>query len=183
MILFGGIQNMNNHFGMRKAERKDSWTPELDQTLQDTVLYGLRQGMTQTASFAIAAKKIGKSSSACAFRFNTTIRKQASDLIKRAKSEGKRTKSSDTIDHNKEISSKLLQSYQEAKSRNVTSNQQVSLDQVIDMLQSLQSNAHGDRKESGNQLQQVQTTLVDVIESMNGLKSKIEAVLTSISYS
>lgn len=71
------------------ATRQDAWTEDEDVILADTVLRYIREGKTQLEAFKEVAKQLSRTSAACGFRWNATIRKQYQEEIQRAKEERK----------------------------------------------------------------------------------------------
>ncbi|GAA0444409.1 MAG: RsfA family transcriptional regulator [Bacillota bacterium] len=71
------------------ATRQDAWTKDEDVLLAETVLRYIRDGKTQLEAFKEVAKKLSRTSAACGFRWNATIRKQYQDAIQTAKEERK----------------------------------------------------------------------------------------------
>ncbi len=58
------------------ANRQDAWSHEDDLLLADTVLRHIREGSTQLAAFEEVAEALSRTSAACGFRWNSTIRKK-----------------------------------------------------------------------------------------------------------
>jgi RsfA family transcription factor len=71
------------------ATRQDAWTKDEDVMLAETVLGYIRDGKTQLEAFKEVAKKLSRTSAACGFRWNATIRKHYHDAIQIAKQERK----------------------------------------------------------------------------------------------
>lgn len=71
------------------ATRQDAWTDEEDIILAETVLRYIREGKTQLEAFKDVAKQLSRTSAACGFRWNATIRKQHDEAIQNAKKERK----------------------------------------------------------------------------------------------
>lgn len=71
------------------ATRQDAWTDEEDVILAKTVLRYIREGKTQLEAFKDVARQLSRTSAACGFRWNATIRKKYDDAILRAKEERK----------------------------------------------------------------------------------------------
>jgi RsfA family transcription factor len=69
--------------------RQDAWTQDEDLTLAETVLRFIREGKTQLEAFREVANKLSRTSAACGFRWNATIRKQYQHAIQSAKEERK----------------------------------------------------------------------------------------------
>lgn len=71
------------------STRQDSWTKEEDVLLAETVLHYIREGKTQLEAFKKVGAKLGRTSAACGFRWNATIRKRYRRAIDQAKEERK----------------------------------------------------------------------------------------------
>ncbi|MDC3412820.1 RsfA family transcriptional regulator [Aquibacillus sp. 3ASR75-11] len=69
--------------------RQDAWTEDEDILLAETVLRHIREGKTQLEAFKEVAKKLSRTSAACGFRWNATIRKQYQKAVQLAKQERK----------------------------------------------------------------------------------------------
>ncbi len=61
--------------------RKGSWTIEEDRLLSQTVLSHIRQKKTQLSAFDEASKRLGRSPSACSFRWNGVLREKYKEDI------------------------------------------------------------------------------------------------------
>ena len=72
-----------------KETRQDAWTKEEDLLLAETVLQYIKNGKTQLEAFKSVADKLTRTSAACGFRWNATIRKQYESGIQEAKEERK----------------------------------------------------------------------------------------------
>lgn len=68
-----------------KTTRQDAWTNDEDLLLAETVIRYIREGRTQLEAFKEVAKKLSRTSAACGFRWNATIRKQYYKAIESAK--------------------------------------------------------------------------------------------------
>ncbi|MEN1966983.1 RsfA family transcriptional regulator [Lentibacillus sp. N15] len=73
-----------------EATRQDAWTKDEDIILAETVIRYIREGQTQLEAFKDVAKQLSRTSAACGFRWNATIRKSYQDAIQHAKEERKR---------------------------------------------------------------------------------------------
>ncbi|UTR04863.1 RsfA family transcriptional regulator [Alkalihalobacillus sp. LMS6] len=67
------------------ANRQDAWSHEDDLLLADTVLRHIREGSTQLAAFEEVADALSRTSAACGFRWNSTIRKKYTAEVNMAK--------------------------------------------------------------------------------------------------
>ncbi|WP_077325986.1 RsfA family transcriptional regulator [Virgibacillus siamensis] len=72
------------------ATRQDAWTKDEDIILAETVLRHIREGKTQLEAFKEVGKELSRTSAACGFRWNASIRKQYQDAIDQAKEERKK---------------------------------------------------------------------------------------------
>lgn len=97
------------------SQRQDAWTEEEDLILAETVLKYIREGNTQLAAFKEVGMKLSRTTAACGFRWNSTVRKKYEKAIQLAKQERKK---------------RLLKETGDLKKQNLT------LDDVIEFLQS-----------------------------------------------
>lgn len=77
---------------MGKNNRKDSWTPEEDKLLGDTVIHVVENGGTQLEAFNEVAAQVGRTTSATGFRWNSEVRKIYAEELLVAKKEGRKNK-------------------------------------------------------------------------------------------
>lgn len=76
--------------------RQDAWTKDEDIMLAETVLRYIREGKTQLEAFKEVAKQLSRTSAACGFRWNATIRKHYHEAIQFAKKERKHGSENDS---------------------------------------------------------------------------------------
>ncbi|SFI60632.1 prespore-specific regulator [Paenibacillus sp. UNC496MF] len=67
------------------AVRQDAWSPDDDLILAEVTLRHIREGSTQLAAFEEVGERIGRTSAACGFRWNSCVRKRYEDAIQIAK--------------------------------------------------------------------------------------------------
>ncbi|CAM4144762.1 RsfA family transcriptional regulator [Paenibacillus alkaliterrae] len=67
------------------AVRQDAWSPDDDLMLAEVTLRHIREGSTQLAAFEEVGERIGRTSAACGFRWNSCVRKRYEDAIQIAK--------------------------------------------------------------------------------------------------
>src|SRR5690625_3599722 len=77
--------------------RQDAWTKDEDLLLAEIVLRYIRNGKTQLEAFKQAGEALSRTSAACGFRWNATIRKQYEDAINLAKEKRKQTFTSQVL--------------------------------------------------------------------------------------
>lgn len=66
-------------------ERKDAWSPDDDRILAETVLHYMSSGNTQIKAFEAASGLLKRTEPACAFRWNSEVRKHYEDKIRELK--------------------------------------------------------------------------------------------------
>lgn len=67
------------------AVRQDAWSAEDDLILAEVTLRHIREGSTQLAAFEEVGRRIGRTSAACGFRWNSCVRKRYEEAIALAK--------------------------------------------------------------------------------------------------
>ncbi|WP_028561630.1 RsfA family transcriptional regulator [Paenibacillus pinihumi] len=67
------------------AVRQDAWSPDDDLILAEVTLRHIREGSTQLSAFEEVGERIGRTSAACGFRWNSCVRKRYEDAIQMAK--------------------------------------------------------------------------------------------------
>ncbi|MDQ0206458.1 RsfA family transcriptional regulator [Alkalicoccobacillus murimartini] len=67
------------------ATRQDAWSDDEDLLLAEVVLRHIRESSTQLAAFEEVGRKLSRSSAACGFRWNSTIRKKYESAVSLAK--------------------------------------------------------------------------------------------------
>lgn len=67
------------------AVRQDAWSAEDDLMLAEVALRHIREGSTQLAAFEEVGERIGRTSAACGFRWNSCVRKRYEEAIQLAK--------------------------------------------------------------------------------------------------
>lgn len=71
--------------------RKDGWKSDEDHLLAEIVLRHIREKSSQLVAFNEAAQQLGRTESACGFRWNSQIRKQYVSEVEAAKQERKQS--------------------------------------------------------------------------------------------
>ncbi|QOY34363.1 RsfA family transcriptional regulator [Anaerobacillus isosaccharinicus] len=91
--------------------RQDAWTNDEDLVLAEVVLRHIREGSTQLAAFDEVGERLSRTSAACGFRWNSSIRKKYEAAIAIAKKQRKSLKKTKLDDIDKgapvEIASEL----------------------------------------------------------------------------
>ncbi len=69
------------------AVRQDAWSVDDDLILAEVTLRHIRDGGTQLSAFEEVGEKIGRTSAACGFRWNSCVRKKYDEAISIAKAQ------------------------------------------------------------------------------------------------
>lgn len=69
------------------AIRQDAWSADDDLILAEVTLRHIREGSTQLAAFEEVGERIGRTSAACGFRWNSCVRKKYEAAIQIAKAQ------------------------------------------------------------------------------------------------
>ena len=65
--------------------KQDAWSTDEDLLLAEVVLRHIREGSTQLSAFEEVGQRLSRTSAACGFRWNSTIRKKYESAIHLAK--------------------------------------------------------------------------------------------------
>lgn len=152
--------------------RQDAWSGDDDLILAEVVLRHIREGSTQLAAFEEVGKKLSRTSAACGFRWNSTIRKKYEAAIALAKKQ--RTmekKTAKTTEANDEPSLSEEQEVNEAPSMEQVHSPEVSKNDSLTMEQVLAFLTEYHRNEQGK----VDSTVIEKLEKENArLKEELE---------
>ncbi|SFB18781.1 transcription factor, RsfA family [Lentibacillus halodurans] len=110
------------------ATRQDAWTKDEDILLAETVLRHIREGKTQLEAFKEVAKQLSRTSAACGFRWNASIRKQYENAIESAKEDRKKNNRKNTMVH--------------YESKNMHDEDPIAT--AISLLEKMRNHSHGD---------------------------------------
>jgi prespore-specific regulator len=80
-----------------RTDRKDGWSASDDSVLAKVVLEHIRAGSTQLEAFNDASERLGRTSAACGFRWNSTVRKTHEKATKEAKLNGNQSKGKTSV--------------------------------------------------------------------------------------
>ncbi len=78
--------------------RQDAWSTDEDLILAEVVLRHIREGSTQLAAFEEVGEQLSRTSAACGFRWNSTIRKKYESAIALAKKQRSISKKSNKLE-------------------------------------------------------------------------------------
>ncbi|TWI55789.1 RsfA family transcriptional regulator [Halalkalibacter nanhaiisediminis] len=91
--------------------RQDAWSTDEDLILAEVVLRHIREGSTQLSAFEEVGERLSRTSAACGFRWNSTIRKKyesAIALAKKQRTKGKKERHLMESEWNDESSDELM---------------------------------------------------------------------------
>ncbi|RXI98116.1 RsfA family transcriptional regulator [Anaerobacillus alkaliphilus] len=122
--------------------RQDAWTNDEDLVLAEVVLRHIREGSTQLAAFDEVGERLSRTSAACGFRWNSSIRKKYEAAIAIAKKQRKNLKKTKLEDSQKasqvEVASDITEEFtpvlETINEEVVTIDDQLTIDSVIDFL-------------------------------------------------
>lgn len=92
--------------------RQDAWSTDEDLILAEVVLRHIREGSTQLSAFEEVGERLSRTSAACGFRWNSTIRKKyesAIALAKKQRTKGKKVRHLMESEWNDESSDELME--------------------------------------------------------------------------
>ncbi|KGA97029.1 transcriptional regulator [Alkalihalobacillus alcalophilus ATCC 27647 = CGMCC 1.3604] len=104
--------------------RQDAWSTDEDLILAEVVLRHIREGSTQLAAFEEVGQRLSRTSAACGFRWNSSIRKKYESAIHLAKKQRTKLKGIHSVEEqaNEQLSEKANEQASEktiAKAQNV----------------------------------------------------------------
>ncbi|MFD2612787.1 RsfA family transcriptional regulator [Paenibacillus gansuensis] len=155
------------------AIRQDAWSAEDDLMLADITLRHIREGSTQLAAFEEVGERIGRTSAACGFRWNSCVRKKYEAAIQIAKAQRqkksyvKKQQSSPSLQE-AQVSSVSLESYEDTSSYRTesVSEESLSIDAVIRFLRQSKSTF----QEMSRQIKQLERELRDREEELERIR-------------
>ncbi|HLR62219.1 MAG TPA: RsfA family transcriptional regulator [Lentibacillus sp.] len=146
------------------ATRQDAWTKDEDILLAETVLRHIREGKTQLEAFKDVAKQLSRTSAACGFRWNASIRKQYQDAIENAKKDRKQ--------NNRQ---KTLVQY------DTTGNGEPDpIDTAISLLEKMRNHSNGDKQLFHNEGEVTQQQLINENEALKEQLNRYEQAWTEM---
>ncbi|MWV45249.1 RsfA family transcriptional regulator [Paenibacillus sp. HJL G12] len=150
------------------AVRQDAWSTEDDLILAEVTLRHIREGSTQLAAFEEVGEKIGRTSAACGFRWNSCVRKKYEEAISLAKTQRQKRSYYKKQPSNPMQVAGLSLSEAEAGFFKVegATEESLSIDAVIRFLRQWKGNL----QENGRQLKMLEKELREKEEELASLK-------------
>ncbi|ANE47352.1 precorrin-3B C17-methyltransferase [Paenibacillus swuensis] len=156
------------------AIRQDAWSSEDDLMLADITLRHIREGSTQLAAFEEVGDRIGRTSAACGFRWNSCVRKKYEAAIQIAKAQRQKKsymkKQTVTNTHEVHVSSISVAPDEELLSyrQDVVSEESLSIDAVIRFLRQ----SKGTYQEMSRQIKQLERELREREEDIQRIRKE-----------
>jgi prespore-specific regulator len=148
------------------AVRQDAWTPDDDLILAEVTLRHIREGSTQLKAFEEVGERIGRTSAACGFRWNSCVRKNYEAAIQLAKAQRQQR-----LQARKSASNAALPAgRQDAEKLEQATEDSISMDAVIRYLKQWK----GTYQDMGKQIRNLQKELKEKEEEIEKLKKENE---------
>jgi prespore-specific regulator len=149
------------------AVRQDAWTDEDDLILAEVTLRHIRDGSTQLTAFEEVGERIGRTSAACGFRWNSCVRKRYEAAIQIAKAQRQKRNQlkkqhTGALDALIEVNGGEVQ----ISRSEMASEEAISIDAVIRFLRQWKTNYH----EMTRQHKQMERELLDAKEELESLR-------------
>ncbi|GAC42929.1 RsfA family transcriptional regulator [Paenibacillus popilliae] len=123
------------------AIRQDAWTADDDLILAEVTLRHIREGSTQLAAFEEVGEKIGRTSAACGFRWNSCVRKKYEAAIQLAKAQRQKRNYLKKQTLGAQVASLALQEGEDTDLKGeMLTEESLSMDMVIRYLRQMRNN-------------------------------------------
>ncbi|RJX41145.1 RsfA family transcriptional regulator [Paenibacillus pinisoli] len=156
------------------AVRQDAWSPDDDLILAEVTLRHIREGSTQLAAFEEVGERIGRTSAACGFRWNSCVRKRYEDAIQIAKQQRQKRNylKKQTVTATSQVSSLAVYDTEERTYKHDAStiDEGISIDAVIRFLRSWKTTY----QDLSRQIKLFEKDLKDKEEELYRLRSENE---------
>lgn len=156
------------------AVRQDAWSPDDDLILAEVTLRHIREGSTQLAAFEEVGERIGRTSAACGFRWNSCVRKRYEDAIQIAKQQRQKRNylKKQTVTATSQVSSLTVYDTEERSFKHEinTLDEGLSIDAVIRFLRSWKTTY----QDLSRQIKLFEKELKDKEEELYRLRSENE---------
>ncbi|WP_010530439.1 RsfA family transcriptional regulator [Lentibacillus jeotgali] len=146
------------------ATRQDAWTKDEDILLAETVLRHIREGKTQLEAFKDVAKQLSRTSAACGFRWNASIRKEYQDAIENAKQDRKQSNRQQTL----------------VQYDTTVNGEPDPIDAAISLLENMRNHTNGDHQLFHNEEEVTQQQLIKENEALKTQLSRYEQAWTEM---
>ncbi|MBD8496750.1 RsfA family transcriptional regulator [Paenibacillus arenosi] len=153
------------------AIRQDAWTADDDLILAEVTLRHIREGSTQLAAFEEVGERIGRTSAACGFRWNSFVRKKYETAIQLAKTQRQKRNYVKKHPIGVQVASIALEDAELLAGKNETfTEESLSIDSVIRFLRQWRSNY----QDLARQVKQLERELYDKEEKLAKISKEKE---------
>ncbi|MEC0369931.1 RsfA family transcriptional regulator [Paenibacillus chibensis] len=159
------------------AVRQDAWSTEDDLILAEVTLRHIREGSTQLAAFEEVGEKIGRTSAACGFRWNSCVRKKYEEAISLAKTQRQKRSYYKKQPANPMVAGLGLETEPGYFKVDGASEESLSIDAVIRFLRQWK----GSLQENGRQLKMLEKELREKEEELANLRRVNEQLSKEVS--
>jgi prespore-specific regulator len=151
------------------AIRQDAWSDEDDLILAEVTLRHIREGSTQLSAFEEVGEKIGRTSAACGFRWNSFVRKKYEAAIQIAKTQRQKRNQHKKHSAFASVSNSIavLDNGDGHKSSDSFSEESISMDAVIRFLRQWK----GSYQEMSRHIRQLEKELGDKQDELDRLRN------------
>ncbi|WP_274651869.1 RsfA family transcriptional regulator [Paenibacillus humicola] len=160
------------------AVRQDAWSPDDDLILAEVTLRHIREGSTQLAAFEEVGERIGRTSAACGFRWNSCVRKQYEEAIQIAKQQRQKRnymkKQSYAAPHVSSVGT--AEGEERAYKNDAVTEESLSIDTVIRFLRQWK----GTYQELHRQIKALERELRDKEEELYSLREHNEKLMSEV---
>lgn len=153
---------LDTHLEVYVMKRKDEWSYEEDLLLAQTVLTHIENKSTQLNAFEEVGERLKRTAAACGFRWNSKVRKEHSEAIKRAK----KTKMISRVNRIKKTAMQVF----DTPTTNKIATDESSLELVIKSLNVFHDEYH-DLKKKNTALQQKVMELNNQLDEVKNLST------------
>jgi prespore-specific regulator len=155
------------------AVRQDAWSPDDDIILAEVTLRHIREGSTQLAAFEEVGERIGRTSAACGFRWNSCVRKRYDDAIQIAKQHRQKRnylkKQSSSVASAPHVSSlSIVDEDSKSFKQDVISEESITIDGIIRFLRQWR----GAYQELQRQVKLLEKDMLDREEELSELRAE-----------
>jgi prespore-specific regulator len=163
------------------AVRQDAWSEDDDLILAEVILRHIREGSTQLAAFEEVGQRIGRTSAACGFRWNSCVRKRYDEAISIAKQQRQKRnylkkQGIPVYADGEKLTVSAPGDGEEAKAEAVTA-ETMSMEAVIRYLRQWKATV----QELNRQIRQLEKQLKEKEEELASLKSENERLSKEVS--
>jgi prespore-specific regulator len=161
------------------AIRQDAWSADDDLILAEVTLRHIREGSTQLSAFEEVGERIGRTSAACGFRWNSCVRKKYEAAIQIAKAQRQKRnqmKKHSAVNSQVAVISALDEEDVSSVKHDSVSEESISIDAVIRFLRQWK----GNNQDVTRQIRALEKDLRERDEELIKVKRENERLLKQV---